>query len=95
MARLPIVVQRRRKAARIKQEKKAEKEEQGFAQHYVPKNLPVTTPVSKTQQKKLDRQERFVQERAERKLKRMDERYGTGMGPIKKRLLWMKDLLGF
>jgi hypothetical protein len=50
--------------------------------------------ISRTQQKKRDREARIVTDRAERRLKKMDSKWGFGLGPIKVRLKWMRDLLG-
>ena len=56
--------------------------------------IPVEPEPSQTQAKKIARQVRVITERAERRLERLDSIWGLGLGPVKARLKWMKDLIG-
>jgi hypothetical protein len=99
VSRHPITVRRRRKASRAKKVRRGLREAADrMREVYNPdvshtgfKPEPVT---SKTQQKKVDRQEHAVQERAERKLESLDRKWGLGLGPVKARLKWMGQLFG-
>jgi hypothetical protein len=101
MSRQPIVVRRRNKTNR-KRKARRQNRKLSLVGIYNPETgqigrLPaeqVNPGLSKTMEKRLARDERFTQERAERKLSILDKRWGVGLGPIRKRLQWMKDLLG-
>ena len=95
MARHLITVRRRRQASRRKKQRQAMRsEEERISEVYTPHMHSGLIPVeeSKTQANKIDRQERFVQERAERKLQKLDTKWGLGLGPIRARLKWMAQL---
>jgi len=99
MARLPLVVRRRMKNVR-------KAEQRGAQRAQVERNapgeelreaftamIPVKPELSQTEAKRIDRQERVVQERAERRLGKLDSIWGFGIGPVKARLKWMTQLL--
>lgn len=96
MARHPMTIRIHRKAARRKKERRILRDERERIEEVYNPHGHVLKPepiVSKTQQKKIEREERFVQERAERKLDKLDRRWGVGWGPIKARLKWMTEVI--
>lgn len=103
MSRHLITVRRRRKASRAKKARREAREQRAMVGVYnpaagqvgrIPADEARPPGLSKTQVKKVAVREKFVQERAERKLQGLDFKWGLGLGPIKARLKWMAQLFG-
>ena len=103
MSRHPITVRRRRKASRAKKARRQAREQRPTVGVYNPAagqvgQVPLheVRPVgpSKTQAKRVAARERAANDKAVRKLKDLDTRWGVGLGPVKARLKWMGQLFG-
>jgi hypothetical protein len=85
------VDRRRRKGVRLREQRRRDVEAAELREA-ASAFIPVEPELSQTQAKKNEREQRTIKERAERRLKRLDEIWGIGLGPVKARLKWMTQL---